>query len=51
MDQFITVDHSMNKHYLTKKKEVHRSQFKLVALYNKLIIINPSERFAKLTSA
>lgn len=52
MDQFITVDPSMNKHCLTnKKKEAHRSQFKLVALYNKLIIINPRERFAILTSA
>lgn len=52
MDQFITVDPSMNKHCLTnKKKEAHRSQFKLLALYNKSITINPSERFAILTSA
>lgn len=58
LDQVITIDHSidhsMSKYCeicIIKKKEVHRSQFKYTALYNKSMIINPSEWFAILTSS
>lgn len=52
MDQFITIDpFDEQTLFNQQKKEAHRSQFKLLALYNKSITINPSERFAILTSA
>lgn len=54
LDQVITIrsfDRPFDEQILWNKKEVHRSQFKYTALYNKSMIINPSEWFAILTSS